>query len=47
MSLTVKINQFHLGKPKANLIARVEFRGKNFLSCTESSKRFLGLTEPF
>lgn len=28
MSLTVKINQFHLGKPKTNLIARVEFRGK-------------------
>ncbi|XP_055712780.1 otoferlin-like isoform X2 [Phlebotomus papatasi] len=27
MSLTVKINQFHLPKPKSNLIGRVEFRG--------------------
>ncbi|XP_055682391.1 otoferlin [Lutzomyia longipalpis] len=27
MSLTVKINQFHLQKPKSNLLGRVEFRG--------------------
>lgn len=28
MSLTVKILEFRLPKPKANLIGRVEFRGK-------------------
>ena len=28
MSLTVRINKFQLPKPKANLLGRVEFRGK-------------------
>lgn len=42
MSLTVKINQLHLGKAKANLIARVEFRGEMLYSnFQEIVKRFL------
>ena len=32
MSVTVKINRFHLPKAKANLIGRIEFRGKQILS---------------
>lgn len=28
MSITVRINQFHLPKAKANLTGRIEFRGK-------------------
>lgn len=32
MSVTVKINRFHLPKAKANLIGRIEFRGEYFES---------------
>lgn len=31
MSVTVKINRFHLPKAKANLLGRIEFRGKQIL----------------
>lgn len=39
MSVTVKINRFHLPKAKANLIGRIEFRGEYF----ESAFSFYGL----